>query len=93
MRPARRWLAAVSLGDPLHQGSLTIFPLLPVDSLESAPPAPGGSPSWPTGNGSGATPKDGPRYVLLSDAIEAGTYAEFMARTQAEWERGDLDPL
>ena len=29
----------------------------------------------------------------IRDAIEAGTYAEFMARTQDEWERGDLDPV
>ena len=29
----------------------------------------------------------------IREAIETGTYAEFMERTQAEWERGDLDPV
>ena len=28
----------------------------------------------------------------IREAITAGTYADFMARTQAGWERGDLDP-
>ena len=29
----------------------------------------------------------------IRDAIEAGTFAEFCARTEADWERGDIDPL
>ncbi|WP_136661104.1 tRNA guanosine(34) transglycosylase Tgt [Nitratireductor sp. XY-223] len=29
----------------------------------------------------------------IRDAIEAGCYADFMAQTQAEWERGDIEPL
>ena len=27
------------------------------------------------------------------DAIEAGRYGDYMAQTQAGWERGDLAPL
>ncbi|MDA4843917.1 tRNA guanosine(34) transglycosylase Tgt [Hoeflea poritis] len=29
----------------------------------------------------------------IRDAIEAGCYADFMAETQAEWERGDIEPV
>ena len=29
----------------------------------------------------------------IRDAIEAGRYADFMAQTQAEWERGNIEPL
>jgi queuine tRNA-ribosyltransferase len=29
----------------------------------------------------------------IRDAIEAGTFAEFAARTEADWERGDIEPL
>ncbi|WP_419913519.1 tRNA guanosine(34) transglycosylase Tgt [Hoeflea sp.] len=29
----------------------------------------------------------------IREAIEAGRYADFMAQTQAEWERGDIDPV
>jgi len=29
----------------------------------------------------------------IRDAIEAGTFVEFSARTEADWERGDIDPL
>jgi len=29
----------------------------------------------------------------IRDAIQAGTFAEFAARTEAEWDRGDIDPL
>ena len=29
----------------------------------------------------------------IREAIETGRYADFMAQTQAEWERGDIEPL
>lgn len=68
---ARRWLGAVGLGEPAHHGSLTVFPLFLEGSAPVVEPSTGNSPSWPSGDAGGNG--SGPRYELLSDAIDAGT--------------------